>query len=87
MTVVSGVFSRFTLVKSQPSTRPTNGKTVAKERVKHRVSGLEKRIEKARTVAKVVLKEIADPSKRLSWQTCYPMRKRDLENLCCPHPQ
>ena len=44
------------MVKSQPSTGPTNGKTVAKERVKHRVSGLEQRIEKARRVSKVVLK-------------------------------
>ena len=51
------VFSRFTLVKSQTLTEPTNGKTVAEERVKHRVGGPAKRTEKGRKVAKVALKE------------------------------
>jgi len=60
MNVALGVLSRFTLVKSQPSNELTNGKTVAEERVKHRVSGPARSTEKERTVAKVVIEEHGD---------------------------
>ena len=57
MSVALGVFSRFTLVKSKPLTGPTTGKTVAREKAKHRVSGLEKRTENAIKVATVIPEE------------------------------
>ena len=70
------------MVKSQPLTEPTHGKTVAEERAKHRVSGPAKRTEKGKKCGKGVLKENGGVIKRVIVLNMLPDAEERLGNLC-----